>query len=135
MWQFCCRFCLKFLLLQLKWGTFDKGVCKKMRLVNISTTTAFHICHSLNLKGSTHSPGKMLWLHIYKVYVMPEIKAQQLCFLKVFFHLKHSLQVLLHWLMLLFCKISVGITLVSKIWKVLRFLHKKSVYLIYRKSL
>ena len=50
-----------------------------MRLVDISTPTAFHICHSLNLKGSTHSPGKMLLLHIYK---------QQLCFLKVSFHLK-----------------------------------------------
>ena len=57
-----------------------RGYAKKMRLVNISTPTAFHICHSLNLKGSTHSPGKMLWLHILKVYIMPEIKAQQLCF-------------------------------------------------------
>ena len=46
----------------------------------------FIICHSLNLKGSTHSLGKKAL--IAYVYVMPEIKAQRLCFLKVSFHLK-----------------------------------------------
>ena len=39
-----------------------RGYAKKMRLVNIGTPTAFYICHSLDLKGSTHSPGKMLFI-------------------------------------------------------------------------